>query len=432
MSMDLRPIIAVRRDGGVHSAQELMELAKAAAEGSVPDYQLSAWLMAAYLNPLSEAETVDLTLAMAASGTRLDLSRLPRPWLDKHSTGGVGDKTTLVVLPILAACGLSIVKMSGRGLGVTGGTIDKLHAIPGFRTELTPEELLSQAARVRIALGGQTAELAPADGVLYALRDVTGTTASLPLIVSSILSKKLASGAESVVIDVKWGTGAFMTTKVAAIELGEWLIRVGRRCGLRVAAVLSGMNEPLGSAVGNSLEVDEALRVLRGENTGPIRATREVALAVASLGLQISKFSASAEEADGRVVAALDSGAALEKADAWISAQGGTLPVPVAPTRQVVCSLQSGWIAGFDAARVAEVVLNLGGGRKQKGDEIDATVGVIRSVSVGDRIEQGDVLGEIHAASELQVSAAKEALLRAVKISPTFVDRPVHWERLEA
>ena len=262
--MTLLPLIARRRDGGSHSADDLGFLAQAAAEGSVPDYQLAAWLMAAYLNPLDERETADLTVAMARSGERLDLSVLSRPWVDKHSTGGVGDKTTLVLLPLLAACGLSLVKMSGRGLGITGGTLDKLASVEGLRLDLPPEALLRVAAESGFALGGQTARLAPADGALYALRDATGTVASLPLIVSSILSKKIAGGAETVVLDVKCGSGAFMRTLPEARALAHALRTVGERCGLRVRCAITDMSTPLGAAVGNALEVREAWDVLSG------------------------------------------------------------------------------------------------------------------------------------------------------------------------
>jgi pyrimidine-nucleoside phosphorylase len=351
--------------------------------------------------------------------------------VDKHSTGGVGDKTTLVVLPILAACGLSVVKMSGRGLGITGGTIDKLSAIPGVRTDLSSAELIDQAARIGIAIGGQTHELAPADGVLYALRDVTGTTASLPLIVSSILSKKIASGAEILVLDVKWGRGAFMTTRSAAIELGQWLIRIGRRSGLKVSAVLSAMNEPLGAAVGNSLEVAEALQVLAGDATGPKRQTYDLAVAVASLALQQSGVVSSPTRAESMVVKTIESGRAAAKAEEWIRAQGGQMNLPVAPVQHSVRATQSGWIVEYDAAAVADVVLDLGGGRRQKADTINPTVGLVRRVSVGDAVQSGDILGDIHASSPADIAKAEAAILQAVKISPEPSERPILWEFLD-
>jgi len=429
--MDLRPIIAVRRDRGIHSAEDLTQLAVAAATGSAPDYQLAAWLMAAFLNPLTERETADLTLAMANSGQRLDLAPLPKPWVDKHSTGGVGDKTTLVVLPILAACGLSMVKMSGRGLGKTGGTIDKLHAIPGFRTDLSPTELLSQAQKIGLAIAGQSPDLAPADGTLYALRDVTETTGSLPLIVSSILSKKLAAGAETVVLDVKWGRGAFMATREDARALARSLRDVGQRCGLRVEAILSSMDEPLGAAVGNALEVTEALDVLGGSTDGPRERALALATEVAALALVASGKFGTEPEARDAVAHAITSGQAHDRAMAWFAAQGAELPLllPIAPTRTTLRADQAGWIRDFDAEIVADALLDLGGGRRTKSDAIDPRVGFVRAVSVGDRVAVGDPLVEIHAATEAQIAPAEASLRRAIKLSPEPVSRPPLWDR---
>ena len=429
--MDLRPIIAVRRDRGIHSAEDLTQLALAAATGTAPDYQLAAWLMAAFLNPLSESETADLTLAMANSGQRLDLATLPKPWVDKHSTGGVGDKTTLVVLPILAACGLSMVKMSGRGLGKTGGTIDKLHAIPGFRTDLSPTELLSQAQKIGLAIAGQSPDLAPADGALYALRDVTETTGSLPRIVSSILSKKLASGAETVVLDVKWGRGAFMATRDDARALARSLRDVGQRCRLRVEAILSSMDEPLGAAVGNALEVTEALDVLGGSTDGPRERTLALATEVATLALVASGKYATEPEARDAVAHAITSGQSHDRAIAWFAAQGAELPIrlPFAPIRTTLRADQAGWISDFDAEIVADALLDLGGGRRTKSDVIDPRVGFVRAVSVGDRVAVGDPLVEIHAATEAQIAPAEASLRRAIKLSPEPVSRPTLWDR---
>ena len=414
--MSLLPIIATRRDGGRHSASDLRELAQAAAEGSAPDYQLAAWLMAAYLNPLDEEETADLTLAMAGSGERLDLSSLPKPWVDKHSTGGVGDKTTLVLLPLLAACGLTMVKMSGRGLGITGGTLDKLACVPGLRLDLSPEELLRVAGEVGFALGGQTARLAPADGALYALRDATGTVASLPLIVSSILSKKIAGGAETVVLDVKCGSGAFMRTLPEARALAGALKRVGERCGLRVRCAITDMDTPLGAAVGNALEVWEAWTVLSGAKlTPPVVRFRELCLDLAGLALE-------AAGVENRARQALESGTAGERFGAWLRAQGATgdfEDLPRAPVVRTVLAAHTGWIATLDAKTVGQTVVDLGGGRKTKADAIDPSVGILIHAEVGQRVEKGDRLLDIHAANEASADAAE------ARLAVTLSDAPV-------
>ena len=412
-------LIARRRDGQPHSAEALRELAQAAAEGSAPDYQLAAWLMAAYLNPLDEAQTADLTLAMADSGERLDLSSLPKPWVDKHSTGGVGDKTTLVLLPLLAACGLTMVKMSGRGLGITGGTLDKLASVEGLRLDLAPEELLKVAKEVGFALGGQTARLAPADGVLYALRDATGTVASMPLIVSSILSKKIAGGAETVVLDVKCGSGAFMRTLPEARELARWLRAIGERCGLRVRCAITDMDTPLGAAVGNALEVREAWDVLSGANlTPPVARFRDLCLDLAALALK------AADAGDrAKAEAALSSGRAAERFEAWLRAQGATNGIGSLPRASVVRTVvaeRDGWVM-LDAEAVGQAVVNLGGGRRTKADAIDASVGIVVRAGMGTRVAQGDPVLEIHARDE----ASAETAERTVGASVT--DEPVEF-----
>ena len=413
--MTLLPTIARRRDGERHSAEELRRLALAAADGSAPDYQLAAWLMAAYLNPLDEGETADLTLAMAESGERLDLAVLPKPWVDKHSTGGVGDKTTLVLLPLLAACGLTMVKMSGRGLGITGGTLDKLASVPGLRLDLSPESLLRVAGEVGFALGGQTARLAPADGVLYALRDATGTVASLPLIVSSILSKKIAGGAETVVLDVKCGSGAFMRTLPEARALARSLKRIGERCGLRVRCAITEMSTPLGAAVGNALEVREAWDVLAGADlTPPVARFRDLCLRLAGLALE-------AVGKEDRAREALGSGEAAQRFEAWLRAQGATdgigAPDP-APVVRPLLADRPGWVATLDAERVGQAVVDLGGGRKTKADAIDPRVGVVIRTGVGQRVEKGDAILEIHARSEAEAEAAEARLAVALTDEP--------------
>jgi pyrimidine-nucleoside phosphorylase len=385
--------IAARRDGRIHTTAQLRALAQGASDGSIPDYQLAAWLMAAYLNPLTKQETADLTVAMAESGERLDLTGLPKPWVDKHSTGGVGDKTTIVLLPLLAACGLTVVKMSGRGLGITGGTVDKLASIPGFRMDLSPEEMKAQARRIGVAITGQTPRLAPADKKLYALRDVTGTVGSIPLIAASILSKKLAGGCETVVLDVKCGSGAFMKALPDAREEAEWLRDIGQVCGLNLHISITDMDQPLGRVVGNALEVKEAVRVLKGEKG----RLRDLCLHFAGVALTATG-KGSRPDAEG----ALDSGAALAKAKEWFSAQGADLRVfeteewCTAPHVSEVLAERSGWIARVDAQAVGQAVLDAGGGRKTKESEIDPSVGVELGVEVGDRVEEGQLLARCH------------------------------------
>ncbi|MBX3120443.1 MAG: thymidine phosphorylase [Fimbriimonadaceae bacterium] len=406
--MDFTEIIAKRRDGLLHSPDELNVLAQGAATGTVPDYQLSAWLMAAYLNPLSEEETTELTVAMANSGERVDLTGLLKPWVDKHSTGGVGDKTTIVLLPLLAACGLTVVKMSGRGLGITGGTVDKLSSIPGFRMDLTPSELKAQAAEIGVAITGQSPDLAPADKVLYALRDVTGTVTSMPLIVSSILSKKIAGGSETVVIDVKCGSGAFMKTLQEAQELATWLKRIGERAGLHVRCAITDMDQPLGYAVGNALEVKEAIRVLKGVESGRFQT---LCLELAGLTLCACGKAASQEEGKAMALNALIHGEALDKAKVWFAAQGGDMSVfetedwELAQHVVEVRAEQEGWVEKIDAQMIGQAVVDLGGGRKTKSDEIDPSVGIVLKVEVGSKVGKGDVLAEVHA----RLSQADEA-----------------------
>jgi pyrimidine-nucleoside phosphorylase len=391
--MGFTDIIADRRDAKVHSAEDLRSLSRGAADGTVPDYQLSAWLMAAFLNPLTAQETADLTKAMAESGERMDLTGLPKPWVDKHSTGGVGDKTTIVLLPLLAACGLTVVKMSGRGLGITGGTVDKLSSVPGFRMDLSPEEMKEQAKRIGLAITGQTPRLAPADKKLYALRDVTGTVGSVPLIVSSILSKKLAGGCETVVLDVKCGSGAFMKTLPQARELASWLRDIGRLCGLDLHVSITAMDQPLGRAVGNALEVKEALRALKGEKG----RLRDVCLHFAGLAL-----SATGRGTDADAERALDSGAALAKAREWFAAQGADLRVfeseDWCSAKDVfqVRADKGGWVSRADARTIGQAVVDMGGGRKTRDDEIDPAVGVVIHAEVGDRVEKGALLAEVH------------------------------------
>jgi len=426
-------VIEARRDGREHTRDELQFLAQAAAEQSVPDYQLAAWLMAAYLKPINEIETTELTLAMAHSGERIDLDGLPRPWVDKHSTGGVGDKTSLVILPMLAACGLTIVKMSGRGLGITGGTVDKLESIPGFRMDLTPEEMKDQADRIGIAITGQSPNLAPADKTLYALRDTTGTTESIPLITSSILAKKIAGGCDFLSLDVKAGSGAFMKTIHEAQDLARWLKSIGERCGLKVHAVITDMDQPLGGAVGNILEVLEAMRVLSNQElTPPVQRFKDLCIALCGQTLHFVGRSPSEEEGSALAREVLASGDALNKFKEWCYAQGAAkefiedpeTAFPRAPVQMEVIAERSGYVQRLDAGMIGEVLVNLGGGRKRKEDKINPTVGVIVHKIVGEQVASGELIATVHAATQNAAQAARDLIINAVSFSSEPMSSP--------
>ncbi len=386
--------IEKKRDGGEHGADELRAWVRAYVAGEIPDYQMAAWLMAVYFRGMTPRETAELTLAMAHSGEVLDLSSLGRKTVDKHSSGGVGDKTTLVVAPILAAAGLVVAKMSGRGLAHTGGTIDKLESIPGWRAELSDEEFLRQAREVGLVIAGQSKNLAPADGKMYALRDVTGTVPSIPLIASSIMSKKLAAGAQIVTLDVKVGRGAFMKSVGEARELARLMVEIGRHAGRDVRAVLSQMDQPLGRAVGNAIEVREAIATLRGE--GPDDLT-ELSLALAREALE------AAGEDPARAEEAWRSGAALAKLRAFVAAQGGDARVvdeserlELAPGVFELKAEADGVVAELDAYKVGLAALRLGGGRERKGDAIDHGVGVRLEKKIGEPVAVGEVLARLY------------------------------------
>lgn len=390
--MHVVEFIEKKRDGKTHTPAELQEWVAAYVQGGVPDYQMAAWLMAVYFQGMTPEETAELTLAMAHSGEVLDLADLGKT-VDKHSSGGVGDKTTLVVTPILAAAGLVVAKMSGRGLAHTGGTIDKLESIPGWRAELSDEDFLRQARTVGLVIAGQSKNLAPADGKMYALRDVTGTVPSIPLIASSIMSKKLAAGARIITLDVKVGKGAFMKDLEHARALARLMVGIGRHAGREVRAVLSQMDQPLGRAVGNAIEVREAIAALRGE--GPADLT-ELSLTLAREALE------AAGEDPTKAETAWRSGAALGKLRDFIAAQGGDPRVVEEPERLELApdvfelrAEQSGLVAELDAYQVGLAVLRLGGGRERKGQPIDHGVGVRLEKKVGDRVAEGDILATV-------------------------------------
>jgi pyrimidine-nucleoside phosphorylase len=385
--------------------------------GDIPDYQASAWAMAVMLNGMDVEETTDLILAMARSGDMLDLSSVVPIAVDKHSTGGVGDKTTLVAEPVVAACGLAVGKMSGRGLGFSGGTLDKMESIPGFNVNLTTGEFLEQLRTTGLVLAGQSADLAPADGKLYALRDVTGTVQSIPLIASSIMSKKLAAGAQAILLDVKVGLGAFMQTLADARKLAELMVSVAKLASRKAVALISDMNQPLGCAVGNALELKEAIDTLHG---GGPQDFREHCLTVAAHMLLLGGKAADEAQARQMGEVALQKGSAWEKFRALVIAQGGDVAVVDDPSRlpaarqiKIVTAPCGGYLSRVDARLVGEAVVALGGGRAKKGDPIDYAVGIVVHRKVGDQVEAGQPLFTVHASDEDHMARACQQVLEA-------------------
>ncbi len=417
-------LIAKKRDGGEHTRAEIEQLVMGYVRGDVPDYQMAAWLMAAYLNGLTDTETLALTEVMAASGEQVDLSAIDAPTLDKHSTGGVGDKTSLVLVPLLAAGGIAIAKMSGRGLGFTGGTVDKLESIPGYRTELTAQEMIAQVRRIGCCLAGQSASLAPADKLLYALRDATATVESIPLIAASIMSKKLAGGARHILLDVKVGAGAFMTTHERAQQLAQTLVRIGTGAGRRTHAVLTDMSQPLGYTVGNAIEVREAIETLRPDGHAHPRF-RELILHLAGQAFAMCGVEPSHDAGRARANTLLQSGAALEKFRQMVEAQGGEPRVvdepsllPHAPLVAELPAPTTGYVAEVHPRAVAHACLVMGAGRQKKEDTIDHAVGVEVLKSVGDSVQAGEPLLRVHARTETQLQQAQAILETAVRIVP--------------
>lgn len=389
-------IIRKKRDGGELTAEEIYSVIDGYVKGEIKDYQMSALCMAIFYKGMTAEETAILTDAMAKSGDTLDLSELGEKTVDKHSTGGVGDKTTLIVAPIVASLGAITAKMSGRGLGHTGGTVDKLEAIPGYKTEMLADEFMLTAKKIGIAVVGQSKNLAPADKMLYGLRDVTATVDSMPLIASSIMSKKLAAGAHSIVLDVKVGSGAFMKTVREARELAEAMIAIGRHHGRNVRTVLSNMDEPLGFGIGNMIEVGEALDVLRGN--GP-EDLREVCITLASEMLS-AVYDWEREESRNKAAYALSSGMALQKFNEWITAQGGDVSAIDRNDKCEFCEditiKQSGFIAHINAEKVGDCCVLLGAGRADKNDSIDHAAGIVLKKKVGEYVEAGDTIAVIY------------------------------------
>ena len=418
--MNMLEIIEKKKFGRELSREEITFFARAAAEKTVPDYQLAALLMAIRLNGMTDRETTDLTLAMRDSGDTADLSAIPGVKVDKHSTGGVGDTTTLVLAPLVAACGAPVAKMSGRGLGHTGGTLDKLESIPGMNVALSEDAFIRQIREIGVAVIGQTGRLAPADKTLYGLRDVTSTVDSLPLIVSSILSKKLAAGSDAIVLDVKTGSGAIMHTLEDSLVLAETMVRVGTLAGKPVVAVVSGMDQPLGTHVGNALEVKEAIDILSGRAGGDLL---EVSLMLGGYMLQLAGRAETHEAGEAMMKAALESGAGLDKLKQMISAQGGDPAVcddvtrlPQAKVIRSVCCGTGGWVQKMDTMALGMAAQAMGAGRMKLDDELDYSVGFVLQVRIGDRVTADSPLCVLHARSEEDADRAEQAVRAAVRI----------------
>ena len=420
-------IIIKKRNGQALSEAEIEFFVQGFTNGEITDYQAAAWAMAVYFQGMNTAETVALTMAMVSSGRQLDLSDIAPVVADKHSTGGVGDKTTMVVAPLVAATGLPVGKMSGRGLGYFGGTIDKLETIPGFRANLSDAEFRAALAQNGLVVTGQSSDLAPADGKFYALRDVTGTVESLPLIASSVMSKKIAAGTNCIVLDVKHGKGAFMKSLADATALAKAMTGIGQGVGRKVRAVLSSMEQPLGLAVGNALEVREAVETLQGHGPSDLL---ELAFLLGSQLLMMAGHASDETQARRRLQEVLDSGAAFAKYKAFIATQGGDVRVlddldrlPRAPHIEELPATQAGYVAAIDAEQIGIAGYTLGTGRKVKTDQIDPSVGLVLHKKVGDRVERGESLLQIHAASPSQAETVRDQLLQAYRFSssPTAV-----------
>ena len=426
-------LIERKRNGEELSATDVREFIAAYVRGDVPDYQAAAFLMAVWFRGLTPAETYAMTDAMVASGDTVDLAtRLGRRVVDKHSTGGVGDKITIAVGPVVAACGVPFGKMSGRGLGHTGGTLDKLESIPGFRVELTTDELVEQTRDIGIAVAGQTADLVPADKKLYALRDVTATIDQVSLIAASIMSKKIAAGASAVVLDVKVGEGAFMRTVDDARELAQEMRALGEQAGMDVVCVLTDMDQPLGRAVGNALEVREAWETVSG---GGPEDTRELVVDAAAQLLALSDLGIDEDEGRRRAEAVLADGTALATYDRWVRAQGGDpdpARLPVAPVVHQVAAPASGYVHELGAREVAVTAMELGAGREVAGEPIDHAVGVVCLRKRGEPVAAGEPLAEIHARDEAAAKKAEASLLEAYEIGDgKVVPRPLVLEVLQ-
>lgn len=423
--MTIIDIIKHKRDGGELSPEEIEFVCAGAADGSIADFQLSAWCMAVFMAGMTDRETADLASAMARSGDSVDLSRFGELSVDKHSTGGVGDKTTLIVAPVMASLGCKFAKMSGRGLGHTGGTVDKLESIEGYRTVLTPEEFLTTTEKTGVCVIGQTGSLAPADKKLYAIRDLSGSIESIPLIASSIMSKKLAAGAHSIVLDVKVGSGAFMKDLKEARKLARAMNAIGAASGRKVTCLLTEMDQPLGRAVGNSLEVIEAVDILKGRTEG-VEDVYEVCVEICSRLYMLSR-GAAYEESREKVVRVLSDGTAFEKMKEWVAAQGGntgmlddTSLFAPAGFRFDVPAPQSGFVSRTDTEKIGLAALELGAGRKELGEKIDSSAGIILHKKPGEKVKKGEIVATLCSSSRSKLDVAVGVFNDAVKYSRLF------------
>jgi pyrimidine-nucleoside phosphorylase len=423
-------VIRDKRDGHAHSDEAIRFLVRGATDGSIPDYQLSAWLMAVRLKGMTDQETRTLTLAMAASGRQLDLSSIPGRKVDKHSTGGVGDKATLVVAPLVASAGIPVAKLSGRALGHSGGTLDKLESIPGFNVDLGIDPFIDQVRRIGIAIAGQTSDMVPADKVFYALRDATATVDSVPLIASSVMSKKLAAGADAIVLDVKCGRGAFVATLDDAQALARALVAIGSNAGRETVAYITDMEQPLGRAVGNALEVREAIETLSGHGPSDLEALS------LRLGNEMLRM-AGAPPMDLRRL--LSDGSALRKFAQLIEAQAGDASVvhdpdrlPAAPVQRPVPAGESGQVAGIDALEIGLAAKSLGAGRDRKDAEIDLSVGIVLQKKVGDAVRQGEPVATVHARTEQAALQVASRVAAAFRVTSSARPRPLLLRRVTA
>jgi pyrimidine-nucleoside phosphorylase len=411
-------VISRKRDGGEHSPEEIEFLLAGYLRGDIPDYQMAAWLMAVCIRGMTRAETLALTQAMVRSGEVLDLSGIPGTKVDKHSTGGVGDKVTLIGPPLAAACGVKVPKLSGRALAHTGGTLDKLESVPGLTVDLDPDRFIRQVREVGIAVAAQSPHMVPADKALYALRDVTGTVPSMPLIASSVMSKKIAAGADAIVLDVKFGRGAFMPDVAAAEELATEMVLLGEGAGRRTVALVTAMDNPLGRSVGNALEVQEALDALAGKGDEEL----------VQVSLVVAREMCWLAEVDNDPGDALRSGAGRAKFLQMLTAQGGQIEkgLPVAPVQLPVPAVGDGYVESIDALEVGLAGLELGVGRKKKEDPVDHAAGVVIQAAVGSKVKAGEPLAVVHARSEELARSVMPRLQKAWRLSPREVARPPH------
>lgn len=432
--MRMYDLIVKKRDGIPLSEEEIYYIINGFTNGSIPDYQMSAFLMAVFFNGMNEKETLDLTMAMTKSGDQLDLSGIDGIKVDKHSTGGVGDKTTLVLAPMIAACGVPVAKMSGRGLGHTGGTIDKLECFNGFNTAVSKEDFIRNVNKINLAIAGQTGDLAPADKKIYALRDVTGTVNSIPLIAGSIMSKKLASGADAIILDIKCGNGAFMKHEKEAILLATEMVKLGNNVGKKTVGIITDMNQPLGFAVGNALEVKEAIETLKGNGPDDLM---ELCFVLGSYMLIAGKKASSKEEARLMLEEVIKNGAALSKFAEFIERQGGdtkaiydTELLPKAKHIVDVIVDANGFVGKILTTEIGIVSLILGGGRETKDSKIDLSVGVILKKKIGDSVNEGEAIATLYGNDLIKIEEARNKVLEAFTIYDTKVNTPKLIKRI--